>query len=162
MGLKSIPGEHIFLETLTKEHIPAYLRSFSEKVQEILKVNTVASERSYLEQRCENEEAFFYVIKDRSTAEIIGAIEIRNAVFRSQLYCWINEHWWGRGYFLDAIKIAIALYFLQTGLQTISARVDCDNGRSFRALQKAGFHSNGIVDGPRGKQFELLLKIEEC
>ncbi len=157
MGPKSVLGEHVFLEHLTKEHIPEYLHTFSPTIQAILRVNTIRSERSYLEERCQCEDLFFYVIKDSETENLIGAIEIRSAAFRSQLYYWLNEHWWGRGYFQEALTLALSLYFSQTGEQTVTARIDCDNIRSLRALQKADFHSYGVVEGPRGKQFELIL-----
>ncbi len=157
MGPKSVAGEHIFLEYLSKEHIPEYLYHFSPTIQALLRVNAISSERSYLEEQCQQSDLFFYVIKDGQTEDIIGAIEIRSATFRSQLYCWLNEHWWGKGYFQEAITLAVSVYFSQTGEQTISARIDCNNSRSLRALQKVGFHSYGIVEGPRGKQFELIL-----
>jgi RimJ/RimL family protein N-acetyltransferase len=87
------------------------------------------------------------------SAVLIGALEIRDPACRSQLYCWINERWWGNGYFQQAVMLAAIHYFTQTNEQTISACIDIDNMRSYHAFIKAGFVTQRI----RFNQYEMLL-----
>ncbi len=159
MEPKALVGGRVFLEPLQAQHIAHYLQMFSPKVRALLRVKALSFERQYPEQKTSGD-SFFYVIKEGTTGIVIGAIEIRAPIYRSQLYCWINECWWGAGYFQEAMQLAARAYFIQTNADTLSARVDCDNLRSYHALKKAGFTSDGMVDGPAGKQFSLVLKRE--
>ncbi len=158
MEFLNIEGHDVILEQLRSDHIQEYLQQFSQTIQSMLRVDTISSERDYLEQQCACDNQFFYIIRERSTRCLIGAIEIRNGGYRSQLYCWLNEHWWGAGYFQEAISYMLYLYFALTNQEAIFARVDQDNSRSYHALKKAGFLSRGLVDGPYGKQYELTFR----
>lgn len=131
---------------------------YSPAVQKILGVQMIQSERDYLNARIAQKVPFFYVIKENATDALIGAIEIRDPATRSQLYCWLNEAWWGSGRFQQAIKLAAQNYFSQIDEGMITAHVDCDNLRSLRALEKAGFESQGTVGGHAIKQFRMVLK----
>ncbi|SRR3990167_6649266 len=150
--------ELIYLEPLSSEHIQEYMAAFSPTVQKILDVHMPESEREYLHARIEQRVPFFYVIKDKESGVLIGAIEIRDPATRSQLYCWLNEAWWGSGRFQQAIRLAAHNYFSQTNEDAITAHVDCDNLRSVHALQKAGFASHGTTGSQAHKQFVLLLQ----
>ena len=151
-------GTRVYLEQLQEHHIDQYLQMFSPKVRALLRVKAVVSERNYLLKKAHDVHTLFYVVKDVFSQLIIGAIEIRNPGYRSQLYCWINERWWAEGAFQEAIALAVGAYFNGSTNETLSARVDCTNQRSYYALKKAGFRSCGIVDGPECKQFQLMLK----
>ena len=152
-------GSEIILEYLSLNDIDHYLAQFSKTIQTCLQVHDFESERDYLIARC-TQDAFFYIIQKKD-GTLIGALEIRDPGHISQLYCWINEQFWGRGYFKEALRLAVREYANQTNEATISACVDAHNERSFNALQKCGFAKKGTRMGPHGKQYILYLQIND-
>src|SRR3990167_11383736 len=156
MKLVPLYGETIALYPLTHAHIEAYLSAFSPLIMSYLHVTDSSSERAYLIDRIERQ-AFFYVMITFSDQRLVGAIEIRDPVYRSQLYCWINENFWAKGYFMQALSLATNHYFGITGENSITARVDCNNARSYKSLSKYGFKEHKKIPGAYGPQYELLL-----
>jgi RimJ/RimL family protein N-acetyltransferase len=137
-----------------------YERIFTPLIQEALHVSSAAAERIYITERiahhAHGRTFIFGVLLDNA---LIGALEIRDAsTSRGQLYCWLNESYWGNGYFQKALALAADFYFQNTDERYITAHVDCTNLRSYRALKKAGFADAGFVPGPHGRQYELLLR----
>lgn len=157
MFSKLIQSNDIILERLAFHHIEHYLRAYSTQVQSLLHVNSSISEREYIFQKIK-EKSFLYGVFLENINNLIGAIEIRDPCYRSQLYCWLNENYWGKNYFAQAMQQAVRLYFEQTDEKTISARVDCKNKRSYYALIKFGFKEIKIVPGGYGPQYELILE----
>src|SRR5579872_4418621 len=155
-----LEGSHVILNCLSREVIDAYLEKFSSTIQTLLHVSDVQSERQYLMARCA-QQSFFYTITHREHGAVIGAIEIRNPGHISQLYCWINEQFWGCGYFKQALRLAVREYAAQTHEMMISACVDTTNARSLAALQAAGFKKKGTRNGPHGMQMVLELHIKD-
>lgn len=148
----------ICIERLSDTHITAYMNAFTEVVRVPLRVSSIESEKIYLQERMAQKTPFFFVVILKKTKQLIGAIEIRDVSHRSQLYCWLNEKWWGSGAFQKAMKLVSNHYFSKTKEVAISARVDYSNERSKRALEKAGFVVEGIASGPREKQYCMRLK----
>jgi RimJ/RimL family protein N-acetyltransferase len=153
-----LEGTFITLHALAPSYIQPYLQSYSPCVQALLHVMSAAEEQRYLEQRLLSPTTFLYVIADKATLHVMGGIEIRDPVYRSQLYGWLNEHYWGKGYFQEAVQLVIDAYCTLTGHSTIVARVDCNNPRSAQALKKVGFAQRKTVPGPYGPQWELIYQ----
>ena len=151
-------NDRVCIESLSQDYIEQYLEAFSESVRVPLRVQSIESERDYLKQRMAQKAPFFFVITIKQTGQLIGAIEIRDASHRSQLYCWINEKWWGSGLFQKVMELAAQRYFSHTENESISARVDCSNKRSLHALEKNGFALQGISLGSSEKQYSMVLK----
>lgn len=151
----------ITLHLLNEALISEYLAQFSKIVQKRLGSNSIEAERDYVIYRLKQQNSaltHFYAILDYKN-NLIGAIEIRDrAEAASQLYIWINEVYWGKGYAVQAIKQAAHVYFKETEQKTIQACVDFDNEQSIKALKKAGFAHSGILEGPRGKQYKMVLR----
>jgi RimJ/RimL family protein N-acetyltransferase len=150
----------VTIRSLTDGDLDDYERLFTPLVRAALHVSSSAAERIYIKERIAQHESgttflFGVFCKD----ELIGALEIRDATTsRGQLYCWLNEQFWGNGYFQEALALAASFYFNHTNERYITAHVDCDNLRSYRALKKAGFADAGFQQGPHGKQFELIYR----
>lgn len=150
--------DNVCIESLSERHSAAYMDAFSESVRVPLHVQSIESEELYLKNRLAQKAPFFFAVIVKNTNQLIGAIEIRDACHRSQLYCWINEKWWGSGVFQNAMQLAAQCYFTQTNEAVISARVDYSNARSVHALEKVGFTVEGTAPGPREKQYALHLE----
>ncbi len=147
------------LYPLAYEHIDSYLAHYSAQVQKILHVDDLAQERRYIEQCVRDNNSFFYVMAQKAHAHtIMGGIEIRSPSYRSQLYCWMHEDYWGKGYFQEAMELVASYYFKISGQASICACVDYHNERSFYALKKIGFQEKKITVGPYGLQYELVLR----
>ena len=157
--MKGSTAERIALEVLSHDHIDHYLSVFSQAVREVLRVESVESERVYLQHVQQELGTYFFCIFTRDERKLIGAIAIRDAqVYSGQLYCWLHEEYWGSGYFQQALIMAAQIYFASTNQAYFTARVDCNNMRSYRALKKCGFADVGRVCGGYCMQFELVLR----
>lgn len=159
MGHK-IEGSCVILAYLSFSYIESYIAQFSSTIQNVLHVNDVNSERAYLVERC-TLNSFFYVIHERNSNSLIGALEIRDPGHASQLYCWINEQFWGRGYFKEALQLAVREYVRTTSETILSACVDEENTQSLMSLQACGFKKKGTRLGPHGNQYILELHIDD-
>ena len=136
-----------------------FLNSF---VRSILHVQSIEQEQAYFHERILKQQSgktFFYGIFDKNTQVLCGAIEIRDPLeHRGQLYCWLNEAWWAKGYIQEAIVLLSHYYFAQTKATYITAFVDATNQRSYWALKRVGFADSAKSEGPHGNQYELLLR----
>jgi [ribosomal protein S5]-alanine N-acetyltransferase len=162
MEKNELKGRDVTLRPLQIDQIDNYLKAFSPEVQSALFVDSPQSEREYLEEcikKSDQGDAVFFCIFDNLQNNIIGAIEIRPSPQHSgQLYCWLNEGYRGKGILRDAMRLAAEAYFMLTGRIFFNAHVDICNHRSYRALKKCGFADMGMSRGPRGMQYELILR----
>ncbi len=135
-------GTLVYVKPFEEKYIPSYLDMFSPKVQELLGVPSTFEERTYLEtqlQKAEQKQTSLYGIFEQATGQLIGSMEIKSAVYRSQLSMWLHEQYWGKGYFQQAFALVKQIYFKENPEATFfSAYVDVVNTRSCKALVKAG------------------------
>lgn len=159
--MKLIKTQNLILEQLAQNHFEAYLAMFSPFIQKILNVSDTQEEHEYLKlqyQKVQNNQTFFYCIIEAFSQQLIGALEIRSKAHRSQLYNWINEQFWGNGYYQEALLTLLPHYFKQhPEEEEVNARVDISNLRSFYALKKCGFTQTGIFKGSREDQYNLII-----
>jgi RimJ/RimL family protein N-acetyltransferase len=151
----------INLVLLSYGQVQSYLAMFSPMVQSLVHVSSVSAEQAYVLYRIGQNAAapFFYGIIEQLSYQLIGAIDIRDPFTSAgQLYCWLNEQFWGRGYIQQAIALAAQDYFRCTQERYFNAHVDVANLRSYYALKKAGFADYGFYNGPRGRQYNLILR----
>lgn len=150
-------SHNITLRPLAEQYIENYLAALSQKILKLLAISSHEAERNYLLQRLA-EPTFFYCAFENQSQLFIGALEIRPPHYRSQLYNWINEQFWGNGYYQELLTTCIPAYFKHHPQETqVQARVDISNVRSYYALKKYGFNDTGIFSGPREDQYELII-----
>lgn len=157
--MNDLLGKTTILRPLQASFIDEYLAQFSDAVRRALRVSALESERRYLEEQLLQENSYFYCIFNKDN-QLLGAIAIRNKELYAagQLYSWLNENYWGLGYYQEALQLLSEYYFTVTNQQYYTAQVDTDNIRSYKALKKAGFADIGIAPGPHGKQYQLILR----
>jgi RimJ/RimL family protein N-acetyltransferase len=150
------------VDGLNRAYIEPYLALFSPHIRTVLGVPSLEAERAYVEMHLALQlsgSTHFYVIMLPDDLTLIGAIEIRDPhAYRGQLYCWISEHYWGTGYFTEAMHMVAQDYFSKTGALFFNALVACDNKRSYRALKKCGFVDSGYQINNGGNNYELILR----
>jgi RimJ/RimL family protein N-acetyltransferase len=155
-------GKLITLRPLESKDINVYLEQLSDVVKQTLHIGSNDDESTYISERLvaqKNNITCVYAVINNKSNELIGAVEIRPPIqYSGQLYIWLNEHYWGGGYFKEAIQIVIALYFQETNASFFTAHVDVYNTRSYFALKKAGFTDSAICNGPYGQQYVLLYR----
>lgn len=155
-------GQLASVRLLTLHDIDAYLNAFSVHIRATLGVVSTHIERVYVCEELAKQEqgrTYFFGIVEVISETIVGAIEIRNKLEHAgQLYCWLHEQYWGTGIFQEAFYIAAYWYFLHTCEMYITARVDVDNKRSYRALKKCGFIDSGIIQSRAALQYELVFR----
>jgi RimJ/RimL family protein N-acetyltransferase len=158
---QEVVGKRVTLRLLCEQYIMRYIAAYSPLVQSWLHVSDIQSELLYVRE-CVAQQAqgatYFFCIFDAADDAFIGAVEIRKATHRGQLYAWLNERYWGRGLYQEALALASRVYFAATGLVFFTAHVDVANKRSYYALRKANFAPIGLIDGPHGKQYMLMLR----
>ena len=154
-------GKMLFVKELSDDDIPDYLAMLSETVCRILWIQSHADEAWYLAQRIEKVKegtTFFVCIFEKVSEKLTGAVEIRDPSYRSQLYNWINEDFWGNGYYQEALALAVQEYFERYPLEfSISASVNVSNKRSYFALKKFGFIDRGIFKASTEDQYKLIF-----
>ncbi len=158
---RELVGDTVVLKLLKYQYIQTYLHMFSATVCGLLHVDDLASEYDYLQHIIDKQQGktLFYCIFLKVVDQLIGGLAIRDSrVFASQLYCWLNEQFWGRGYLQEAMPLAMNAYFSFFNESYVRANVDIDNMRSYYALKKCGFVDFGMSKGPRGKQYILIFR----
>ncbi len=162
MGKSDLVGQAVILKPLAHHYVDQYLHMFSPHVRHVLHVSSLDDERVYLQQQLleqKRDNTFFYCVFDKVLTQLVGAIEIRNpAQHLGQLYCWLNEQFWGAGHFSESLALISQAYFSSSKDNLLRAHVDVSNKRSYYALKKCGFADLGIKNGPFGKQYVLILR----
>lgn len=151
-------GPRVELRPLERSFFDAYLNAFSECVRTYIGVDT-ESERLYLEAHYRQQkrgETHFFTIFCRHKNELMGAIEVRSARYRGQLYYWLNEKFWSQGFLQEALKLVASYYQAHTKKKEINAFIDVSNRASIKALQKFGFKKKRIHKGSREDQIEMI------
>lgn len=152
-------GQSLILRPLQKSFFSEYLQQLSLQVCRLLGLVEPQDELVYLERQLKKGNSFFFCIFTK-TNQLIGALEIRDTSYRSQLYNWIHEDFWGNGYYQEALSLALTSYFKERPQEKeVRALVDVTNKRSYYALLKAGFIEKGIIKGPREQQYILVYFV---
>jgi RimJ/RimL family protein N-acetyltransferase len=142
----TISSARITLKELNPAFLKEYHKNFSPTVRKILHLPPKAKFKEtedYLTSRLLNnreENTLFYCIFCNKTKKFIGALEIRDKYFpKGQLGAWLNEKYWGKGFYQEAVCLALKVYSQMTRAKKINARIDVNNIRSLKAHQKMGF-----------------------
>ena len=158
---EELRGFNVVARPLHQDYFNEYLCMFSPTVQQALHLGDSQGEYAYITMQCSKnrgEKSFFYCIFEVVHNHLIGAIEIRNTYERGQLYSWLHESYWGMGFYQEALRVVANAYFAHSGLHYFTVHIDLTNQRSYRALKKYGAADNGFVQGPYGKQYQLIIR----
>jgi ribosomal-protein-alanine N-acetyltransferase len=89
-----------------------------------------------------------FVIVERATGEIqgvTGLTEFSPRDRRAVVGSWMGHRHWGSGVNQASKSLVLALGFRRLGLNRVSAYSHVDNGRSATALERIGFHPEGVL-----------------
>lgn len=111
-----------------------------------------AQARAYLErlpgQRRRGEQLdLVQVHRDRGVIGITGLSEFSSRDRRALVGTWFGRAHWGSGANVESKALMCHLGFDLLGLERITSIANVDNGRSRRALEKAGFQHEGVLRG---------------
>lgn len=104
-----------------------------------------------------------FVVVERETGEIVGVTGLTEFSLRDRravVGSWLGRGYWGTGANLAAKALVLALGFRHLGLERISAYSHVDNGRSKAALERIGFHNEGVLQAwhwHRGKPQDVFI-----
>jgi ribosomal-protein-alanine N-acetyltransferase len=89
----------------------------------------------------------FPIIINGETSGVIG-VDMRQDIYRKTplLGYWLREDYWGKGIITEAIGLITGYAFNSLDIMTIQANVLEMNPASMRALEKAGFVKQGILE----------------
>lgn len=160
MGTGDLKGSLVTLRLVQHDFLEAYCAMFSPAVRRALNVKSLYAEGRYvLDWLATPLQDFFYGIFDNNSGLFVGAIAIRHKEqYAGQLYGWLNEDFWGRDFYQEALALIALMYFKKTQELFFTAHVDIGNQRGYYALKKCGFADMGFVCGPYGLQYKLLLR----
>ena len=151
-------GQRVELHPLDQSFFKEYLTSFSELVRSYIGVD-LDSERLYLEahhRQMQRGETLFFTIFCKETKTLMGAIEVRSARYRGQLYYWLNEKYWSQGFLQEALQLVFEYYAQNAKEKSVTAFVDVSNARSIKVLKRFGFKKKETRKGPRENQIEMV------
>ncbi|QGU96827.1 GNAT family N-acetyltransferase [Clostridium bovifaecis] len=104
--------------------------------------------RDSIKQR-EEDKAYSFGIFEKGTDKLIGNIALTEILRGPLQSCYIGYYLDldqnGKGYMIEATKLAVRFAFDELNLHRIEAGVMPHNIRSMRVLEKAGFHKEGIA-----------------
>lgn len=89
-----------------------------------------------------------FVVVDRDSDEIVGVTGLTEFSLRDRravVGSWLGHRHWGSGANFASKALVLALGFRHIGLERISAYCHVRNGRSKTALERIGFHSEGVL-----------------
>lgn len=147
-------GSRVELHPLEPSMFEEYLKAFSEAVRLYIGVD-LESERIYIESHYQKRligETVFFVFFHKGTKALMGAIEIRPEHYRGQLYYWLNEYFWSKGFLQEGLSLILSYYHLSTQKKSVTAFIDVSNILSIKALQRFGFQKGDRVKGAREDQ----------
>lgn len=88
-------------------------------------------------------ESYNWCIELKQIGQPIGSLSVVSMDEEAQTmeigYC-IGRKFWGKGIVPEAARAVIDRLFKETGVKTITAKHDTENGKSGRVMQKAGMH----------------------
>jgi len=87
----------------------------------------------------EKQEGFCWFLFTNDTGEMIGSIAARPENNGFNLGFLLARAYWGNGYMPEAIAAVVAWAFTESWVPRVSAACDMENHASARALEKAGF-----------------------
>ena len=87
----------------------------------------------------EKQEGFCWFLFTNDTGEMIGSIAARPENNGFNLGFLLARAYWGNGYMPEAIAAVVAWAFTESWVSRVSAACDMENHASARALEKAGF-----------------------
>lgn len=166
MPPETITGDVITLKRLDPIYFKDYYAMFSPTVRKaigILKKPTSAETKTFLSQRIQEvaqKKMLYYLIFDNKEKTLIGAIEIRDPSYpKGQLGTWINEQYWGKGRYQEALNLMLHAYFdWKENTDTVTAHIEKTNIRSLKAHKKYGFVITRTFEQDGKQLYELEIK----
>lgn len=137
----------VTIQWISKDEVTKYLGADSSKM-------TVEDEVKHLENMVDDDDRYSWMIE--LDGEIVGNIEINEIKDLSQKYgvktgafCTLigDPSNWGQGLGSSAKKAASNWAFSEGGFEMIEAKAYAQNIRSWSALEKLGYHYEGIERG---------------
>jgi RimJ/RimL family protein N-acetyltransferase len=155
--MQELRGTVVILRRLSHEHIAAYRAAFSPIIQQTVHA-TIDGELAFLQMHMVTTFNNFCYGIFNDAGIFLGAIILHRHGTEYLLYGWIEEQFWGKQLYQDAVRTVAAYFFTQNLSPVLYAYVDCTNKRGYYALKKCGFADIALHNGPYGKQYVLLLR----
>jgi [ribosomal protein S5]-alanine N-acetyltransferase len=90
---------------------------------------------------------FLVVHPDAGPIGVTGLSELAVRDRRATVGSWFGREWWGSGANRESKALITALAFRHLGLDRVTAWANTRNGRSQVALERVGFHREGVLRG---------------
>ena len=90
---------------------------------------------------------FLTVHAEHGPIGVTGLSELSVRDRRATVGSWFGQRWWGSGANLESKALVAELAFGQLGLERLTAWANTRNGRSQAALERVGFHREGVLAG---------------
>jgi ribosomal-protein-alanine N-acetyltransferase len=90
---------------------------------------------------------FVVVHREHGAIGVTGLSELSVRNRHATVGTWFGRDWWGSGANLESKALVAALGFDTLGLDRLTAWANTRNGRSQRALERAGFRREGVLAG---------------
>ena len=90
---------------------------------------------------------FLTVHAEHGPIGVTGLSELSARDRRATVGSWFGHRWWGSGANLESKALVAELAFAHLGLERLTAWANTRNGRSQAALERVGFHREGVLAG---------------
>jgi ribosomal-protein-alanine N-acetyltransferase len=134
---------------------------------EFLPFQTIDDSKAYLEKlitRSQAPTSQYWFIRSNQHDKVIGTFGVHSldAYRRSvQIGYGISPYYWGRGYFTEALGLALKHMYTDLGLRRVEAITSSLNVGSIASLEKHGFLQEGLMRDyyrdTHGKWFDAVI-----
>ena len=90
---------------------------------------------------------FLIVHPEAGAIGVTGLSELAVRDRRATVGTWFGRDWWGKGVNRESKALIAALAFGHLGIERLTAWANTRNGRSQTALERVGFHREGVLRG---------------
>ena len=88
---------------------------------------------------------FLIVHREDGPIGVTGLCDVARRDRRCTVGTWLGHRWWGSGANFEAKALITALAFRRLGMHRLTALANTRNGRSQAALERLGFHREGVL-----------------
>ncbi len=153
--LPAIAAGRVRLRPLSEEDIPSLFAIFGDpevvRYWGHLVLSDLAAARALLadiREQFAQRTLFQWGVEVIDSGEVVGTCTLASLDFenrRAELGFSLAKRYWGSGYMSDALPALIKFAFDEMKLHRIWADTDPRNQRSIRALERLGFHREGVL-----------------
>lgn len=154
-AIKELPGSLVNLRAVLETDDDQLFDSYFQSIEAACFLSrkphrSVSQTRAVLQNWCEwgtrgNKSNFGWVISDGKSDCPVGVLYVIHDGIAAEIHYGIGVPFWNQGYATEAVTLATNWLLAQDAVESVWMAVDCENIKTRRVLEKAGFEQDGVL-----------------